>query len=244
MMDKESLEFLRDQAVNGAEKAIQTDDKGREFIVGDNVRHYTPDDMPETIETSTLSSIVNFVKRVNDSSSRGQLLVQIDGPKRVIVKSALDEYGRRAEFMLAEPTFDDFRFGKWYDRESLNIALQSQFEPTADRASLLKFIGNYKESSENTASDDGVMQTATVQTGAANVDTVKVPNPVLLAPYRTFTEVDQPQSEFIFRMQQGMQGGLFEADAGAWRSVAIESIKKYFDDAFSGLDSRTVVVLG
>ncbi|GEO70510.1 hypothetical protein [Levilactobacillus acidifarinae] len=244
MMDKESLEFLRDQAVNGAEKAIQVDDKGREFIVGDNVHHYTPNDMPEAIETSTLSSVVNFVKRVKDAGSRGQLLVQVVSPKQVIVKSALDEYGRRAEFMLAEPTFEGFRFDKWYDRESLNIALQSQFVPTDDRASLLKFIGNYKEATENTASDDGVMQTATVQTGAANVDTVKVPNPVLLAPYRTFTEVEQPQSEFIFRMQQGMQGGLFEADAGAWRSVAIESIKEYFNTAFVDLKPETVVVLG
>lgn len=252
MMEKDSLEFLRNQAVIAADKTIQSDGAGHEFVVGDNVRAFVPDDLPERIHVSTLSSIVDFIKHVGDATQHGQLLVQVESPRLVTVKSALDGYGRRAEFMVAQPTYDNFEFGEWYDRETLNIALQSQFtdlsapggQTADDKSILLRFISAYKESQGTTASDDGVTQTATVQTGAASVGTAKVPNPVTLAPYRTFTEIQQPQSQFIFRMREGMQGALFEADAGAWRSKAIQSIKDYFNDRLADLDESIVVVLG
>ena len=54
-----------------------------------------------------------------------------------------------------------------------------------------------------------------------------VPNPVLLKPYRTFIEVQQPESAFIFRMQDGPRAALFEADGGAWRIEAMENIRAY-----------------
>ncbi|GEO70466.1 hypothetical protein [Levilactobacillus acidifarinae] len=252
MMEKSAFEFLTDQANAAADKAIKTDGDGHTFKVGPNVEEYVPDDMPGTILVSTLSSVADFVNQVEDATSRGQLLVQVEGPQRVVVKSALDKYGRRAQFMVAETIYDDFEFNRWYDRETLNIALQSKFVSLPvpegreydDKGTLLRFLSAYKESTENTASDDGVTQTATVATGAASVGTAKVPNPVLLAPYRTFSEVEQPQSQFIFRMHEGMKGALFEADAGAWRSEAIQNIKAYFAEKFSKLDSDVVVVLG
>ena len=59
-------------------------------------------------------------------------------------------------------------------------------------------------------------QKTTIKTGAENLSEVKVPNPVVLAPYRTFSEVDQPESKFIFRLESGKEdtplAALFEAD--------------------------------
>ena len=48
---------------------------------------------------------------------------------------------------------------------------------------------------------------------------VKVPNPVTLRPFRTFIEVEQPESKFIFRMREGGRCAIFEADGahGSWR---------------------------
>jgi len=69
-----------------------------------------------------------------------------------------------------------------------------------------------------------------IGSGVASVSEVRVPNPVSMKPYRTFVEVDQPESNFIFRMREGMQAALFEADGGAWKNVAMNNIKKYFDD--------------
>ena len=58
-----------------------------------------------------------------------------------------------------------------------------------------------------------------------------VPNPVRLRPYRTFLEVEQPASEFVFRMKQdkydGITCAIFEADGGAWKVAAMKAIKDY-----------------
>lgn len=59
-----------------------------------------------------------------------------------------------------------------------------------------------------------------------------MPNPVYLAPYRTFREVTQPLSPFVLRMKQGREGGLptvalFEADGGKWKLDAIAFIRDF-----------------
>lgn len=68
--------------------------------------------------------------------------------------------------------------------------------------------------------------------GIASKADAEVPNPVSLRPYRTFHEIEQPESLFVFRMKErdGMNCAIYEADGGAWRNTAIQSIKKYLDD--------------
>ena len=83
--------------------------------------------------------------------------------------------------------------------------------------------------------DDGVSQKATVKTGIASKGDAIVPSPACLKPFRTFVEVDQPISSFIFRMKDdrcgGIQCALFEADGGAWKVSAMASIKAYLTEA-------------
>lgn len=121
----------------------------------------------------------------------------------------------------------EIRYSSFLDQEQMNISLQSQFEETKDRNILLKVIGNLKEEAVRNASDDGVSQAVTIKTGVASVGDVKVPNPVGLAPYRTFNEVTQPTSSFVFRMREGMQSAIFEADGGAWELEAMNNIKNF-----------------
>lgn len=62
---------------------------------------------------------------------------------------------------------------------------------------------------------------------------------VVLRPYRTFTEVEQPASAFIFRCRQDqgkMQFMLCEADGGAWRSEAMKNIQTFMEKAVQGLN--------
>ena len=59
-----------------------------------------------------------------------------------------------------------------------------------------------------------------------------VPNPVSLTPYRTFAEIKQPSSQYVFRVKDEDRGPLFklvEADNGLWRISAMKSIKEYFE---------------
>jgi len=119
--------------------------------------------------------------------------------------------------------------------------LQSSFIENEDRNKLLKVSGNIKEENVKSVGDDGVSQSAAIKVGVASVAEVVIPNPVILAPFRTFPEVEQPLSKFIFRMQTGPQCALYEADGGAWRNVAMESIKEYLKARLEGLDNVKII---
>ena len=118
-------------------------------------------------------------------------------------------------------------------------------DTATDRALLLKFAGTVESGTLAEYGDDGVTQKATVKTGIASKGDAIVPNPVKLKPYRTFLEVDQPASEFVFRMKQDKYDGvlcaLFEADGGAWKMEATERIKKYLESELKEYDNFTVI---
>ncbi|HFK2719142.1 TPA: hypothetical protein ACG1DY_004991, partial [Escherichia coli] len=116
------------------------------------------------------------------------------------------------------------------DPETFNIKLQSGFVKNEDRDIVLKVVGNIKEEDVKTYGDDGISQSVTAKVGVATLGQVEVPNPVALAPYRTFVEVDQPTSNFVFRMKSGPSSALFEADGGAWKLEAMKNIKTYLEE--------------
>jgi hypothetical protein len=88
--------------------------------------------------------------------------------------------------------------------------------------------------------DDGTTQQVSASAGLAKVALVDVPNPVTLRPYRTFPEVEQPESEYVFRAKSG-QGddlpavALFEVEDPSWRSTARLSIALYVKDHLADL---------
>jgi hypothetical protein len=123
-----------------------------------------------------------------------------------------------------------FDFGTWYDQESFIIGLQALFLPTPHRADVLKVIGTIREQQVKEHSDDGVTQKVTASAGQVLVTDIEVPNPVYLRPFRTFREIEQPESLFILRVRSGKEKpmcALFEADGGAWKLEAINSIAAY-----------------
>lgn len=226
MEEKEALEFLSNQA-NIANKNKVHEVDGEKFLIGDDVRPYHLDKRAKKeLVSHSLSSMVGYIE--SGADGRKNLLIEIKSPSEVTLEGALNKYGERETLMTAELNYSKFRFDEFDDFELLNIALQSQFKKTDDRDILLKFIGNYKEETSNTSTDDGVSQTAVIKTGAASVQNVRVPNPVVLKPFRTFIEVEQPESKFVFRTHQGMQAGLFGADGDAWVETAVSEINDYF----------------
>ena len=134
---------------------------------------------------------------------------------------------------------EDAKYYKEYDGD------KAKFLEGTDRELLLKFAGTVEAGSVAQYGDDGVTQKATVKVGVASKADAVVPNPVTLTAYRTFVEVEQPCSRFIFRMKQNNIGnvtcGLFEADGGAWQIDAKESIRKFLEKELS--DNLNIVIL-
>ena len=83
--------------------------------------------------------------------------------------------------------------------DQFNIMMQAAFvnhpvDGLDYKNMLLQVTGLVREQAVKEIGDDGVSQAATIKTGVASVGEVKVPNPVYLAPYRTFAEIEQPVS--------------------------------------------------
>lgn len=73
-----------------------------------------------------------------------------------------------------------------------------------------------------------------------------VPNPVELIPFRTFQEVDQPASKFVFRVgdKEVPAFKLVEAENNIWKNQAIENVKRFLRDALPEEFRKTIPIIG
>ena len=107
---------------------------------------------------------------------------------------------------------------------------ERNFIESDDLTVLKQVAGNIESGTTANYDDDGVSQKTTIKSGIANKTDVIVPNPVKLRPYRTFAEIEQPQSSYVFRIQDGDHGPSFklvEADGGLWKNATMKKIKDY-----------------
>lgn len=81
----------------------------------------------------------------------------------------------------------------------------------------------------------------TVRDGVASLAHAKTPNPVTLRPYRTFNEVEQPASQFVFRVNKSANLALFEADGGKWKLDAVKNISDYLKTELANNDKITIL---
>lgn len=198
----------------------------------------------EPIKMNTLTSLVDYL-RADIDGLVAKMLVQVVSPTSVRVISALDADRKREELVQANASIPDFDYGRYIEQEKFIISLQSKFLPGDDRDLLLRFAGTVKDESITEYGDNGVSQKATIKTGVATVGDAIVPNPVTLRPFRTFVEVEQPESKFVFRMRQnegrGVECAVFEADGGAWKNKAMESVKEYLKEELKDFPRYTVI---
>nr|DAP09970.1 MAG TPA: hypothetical protein [Caudoviricetes sp.] len=181
------------------------------------------------LTVSTLTGLVDYIK-TNVDHLEGKLLIQVKSPEEVALYSPLNADREREKYVSAEAILpNNVVYDRFLDTERFNIMLQSAFVDDEDKSKLLKYTALITDDTVKNFGDDGISQKVTVKTGVASVSDAVVPNPVTLAPFRTFPEVEQPESKFIFRMKEGPSAALFEADGGAWRNKAILNIKAYLE---------------
>ncbi|EPM8061996.1 hypothetical protein ACTRF2_001136 [Listeria monocytogenes] len=173
---------------------------------------------------STLTGLVDYIRSNFDGQEK--CLVHVVSPTEVELLGLLNKQQNRNKFVCAEAIIPNFSYDSFYDTETLNIKLQSMFLTTLDRDIILQAIGNISEENVKNTGDDGISQVVEIRQGIKKND-VLVPNPVTLTPIRTFSEVEQPSSQFVFRMKDGPFGAVFEADGKSWRNEAILNIANY-----------------
>lgn len=225
---KDALKFITDLKEQATEpKTIEID--GKTYIDRNLTRHYK-NDYPAALETYTLTSMVDYIKNLSNEIAAGRLVVHIESEKEVTLTTELNSEGRRCRLMEASPKVPSPEINRWMDQESFIIMLQACFMDSDDRSVLLKVAGNVESKTVKSYGDDGITQQATIKSGIASLTDVIVPGRVELTPYRTFLEIDQPSSEYVFRIRDGEKPEfkLIEADGGAWKMRALAGLSCYF----------------
>lgn len=204
---------------------------------GDKARAVLPLEQA-CLKLSTLSGLVDYVKNQVDGDMKGSSFIHVIDHETVSLSQVLNEKTKqRANIIVCDLNNhgEGFSFGKQHQVEEFIIALQARFVPTTNLSKVLSLVGNMKAEKVTSATDDGISQKIATGSGVVLMTESVVPNPVSLKPYRTFREIEQPDSNFVFRLsQRGSElptCALHEADGGQWKLEAIQKIRDYFKSA-------------
>lgn len=184
----------------------------------------------DAINISTLTALVDYIKG-KPEELRTSMILHVESPTTVRLYSGLIDERKREHLIRAEAIINQFSFDHAYDQERFLIELQANFLETEDLKTIMQVAGNIKSGTTANYSDDGVSQKTTVKMGVELNDVI-VPNPVKLRPYRTFAEIEQPESSYVFRIMDTDRGPAFklvEADGGLWKNGTMKKIKEYLE---------------
>lgn len=184
---------------------------------------------PFSLGVFGLDSIVKLVRNELDMFDNLPLFIRVDGARKVSVFSTYDDEMGRDILYEASCDVPDFREG-FREQEKAIIELRSKFVPGDGVDYLLDLLSRISKDNGVTTRDNGVSQEVEARTGVSIKQLVQVKPRVQLRPYRTFLEVEQPESEFILRLDNDGNVGLFEADGGMWKMQAKASIVAYFEE--------------
>ena len=223
-MIKEALQYVARLATDSQE-IITKEINGETYIRGDARR--IPLDETKALYLSSLSATVDFIQ-TNLNSGRFQLpyIVEIkDG--NVIVHSGLNDRLGRNALSYTQPT--------------------TCFVETENLNRLAAMVSTITDKSEVKVEDDGFSMTVSQTSGTTikKAEELHVNPIVRLAPYRTFCELEQPESKFLLRVRDGGEMALFEADGGMWKLEVQERISHYLRQVLKKeIEDQLVVVLG
>lgn len=243
MINKEALEYLVNLGIE-IDPLVEVD--GKQYSV--KQLHPIKEVSPDPLEFNFLDSLVTYLKSGIDFAigEDNKLIIEIENPTEISLHTELiGDFNQRFTPVRCYALVDQFPWGKFTDPDNFIIMAQSRFVETEDLAKIRAIVGNVKSEEVFQFSDDGISQQVTAKSGVARVENVVIPPRVKLAPYRTFMEIEQPESEFVFRARKAdnlPHFALFEADGGAWRIEAMKRIKAYLEEQLSGLGN--IVVLG
>lgn len=219
--------------INNDSKFIVAQHEGRPYVKRGWERLLEAE--ADTLRVTTLTGLNDYLTNNTDGLELEKLMVHVVDEQTVAVRSV--PYGphkQRPVFMTAKALVPEHMFSSatrpnYFSPEHFIPYLQSCFvETEGDHLKdVIKVCGNVCTSAEVQQQDDGMKQNVTTRSGVVTKELTEVPNPVILYPFSTFTEVAQPGRKMTLRFKSGGDGAgaaLIEADGGAWKITAMQSV--------------------
>ena len=222
--------------------------EGRIFaLFHDGVQEINPEPYrPELLEVHSLDALVQLI--ANEASEFAQTIF-VSVPDHMTVscftKPDPDDRCFRQVFYKAIAT-DVPGWGEKVQMgfEEMQIALRTRFQETPDTPYVQKLLSDISTGAKITYNDNGVATTIVTSKGVALQGSETIRPIVTLKPYRTFQEVDQPDSTFLIRVSE--RGISFaEADGGMWKLQARRNNKAFIEAqiAQQNLKNKIIVTL-
>lgn len=196
------------------------------------------------LKTTTLQAVVDYLRGPGGVEAVDPVVLIGPGEVRVVTH-LLNPERRREELLVASAITPAHPFGTPLEQEAAVVWLQQCFERTPELEELLWLIGNLRGGTITTLVDDGITQQVTVAAGVQRAGTAEAPPLLHLRPYRTFSEVLQPESAFVLRLVGGdsiPKVIIYETGDVLWRSRAAASIEEHIRTLL-GAEGEGVVYL-
>lgn len=199
---------------------------------------------PKFLPHNQLSTLKGFCDEIVDTyCDELQIEIVINSPINVIAKSVMADKWNR-DCIISESTAivnEIDRLNSYTDQETFILFIMTNFLPSPDRETILQIAGNLRSEKLITLADDGVTQVASVKAGLTKLSQVEIKNPIELIPIRTFQEIEQPKSKFIFRLRDGKDWmlpacAIYEIKDNQWKIEAMNSIRRFIENEFITLN--------
>lgn len=200
----------------------------------------------EPINLTSLDALVKLVQtEAVISEPNRPLFITIPDHLTVQCFSRFDveDHNRRQTYYIAKAT----DVPGWESKvqlpfEEAQIALRTRFQDTPDTQYAMRLLTEISTGARITYNDNGVATTVVTKKGIDLQANEAIRPIITLKPYRTFQEVEQPDSMFLIRInERGIS--FIEADGGMWKLHAREIVKKYLEERLaSEIEHGNVVV--
>lgn len=221
------------------QKIIDVSKTGILEIIGNKytskkVHRVYKDNIP-LLYVNTLSGIVDYIKNRMEAEEIKKSFIHVDSYDIVNILKDYDPEKEKRDVILSsicnEPSIysDSYFLENYKDVEDMIVGIKTKFVENEDSLKIIKLIGSVTDENSVELEDDGFTQKATVKKGIALKEKKEVPNILKLKPFRTFSEVDQPESYFIARLKSvnGVSVALYETKDEKWKLEAMKSIFDY-----------------
>ncbi len=233
-MDGEAVRAVIDLAQQAAEP-VEID--GQHFVPCGMQQIVEQVFQPDALSVLSLTGLIGYIEANRDELKLDSLIAHVVSPTRVELIGPTEPIRQqRSTHLVAKADPKDICVG-WQLPDEFTIMVTTSCVPGNgdDLDVLVKLVGNVRREQSVELKDDGMSQSVQQRAGVAIVEREDVPNPLILAPYRSFREVDQVESPFLVRFQEGHPYGetqavacqLFECDGGAWQNEARERVATY-----------------
>lgn len=190
---------------------------------------------PLVLNIHTLSGIIDYISIHPDNAK--EYLIHIMTSQSIYLYGEYEKiYGRRKVYLQSECIQKkDFSVISKFDQIEFITALQVNFILDESLKDLIDIVSNITDEQSNNFIDNGISQNVIIKKGIKR-EAKEIINPIILRPYRTFEEIEQPESNFIFKIikhDNKIEFKLKEVESNHWKVTAINLIKKYLRNNIS-----------